>query len=542
MDVTLTSAAIPYLDKSTIEEYSNLKFYSEKGEVVKMNPVILAALQSTLVKSLTDADYEDCCFITEFAKSELNEINEFVWTGKCKRSIVNNIFIALGIDLDYFGKLSEIDIGASLKLEVKEEEENENEEKYLMEDNIDYFEDIPLTEFKQPRIKRKYKKRPKSEDELDENWTPHNTSTNKIISKKKVKKEKKDDKGAANFNDEHKAIFESFELPKALESYKMPSFESRNIDIGCRVIDYTKEFCCELCSSRFLTSGNLEHHITKCHFEHFDCTYCKRSFKLDQADKFKLHMFKHEHNLINTTASTCVQCGKYFRFGSQYQEHIKLKGEFHDDQCAQCNDKFATYEEYQSHVQAIHLGVWKYKCGFCQTLFDETRLLKSHISYTHLGKVRKIRTSTKKIKTESFDKVCEECGKNVRDLTGHIMQVHQDLKLPCPHCPILSKNPAKLKRHIEWVHMQMPCLECGEMVGRRKMPRHVASKHTSIYDRKFKCDVCGKGFNDKAKLSDHNNVHTGEKPFKCKFCNACFASRGTHAMHQRSHLGHRRSK
>jgi len=542
MDVTLTSAAIPYLDKSTIEEYSNLNFYSEKGEVVKMNPVILAALQSTLVKSLTDADYEDCCFITEFAKSELNEINEFVWTGKCKRSIVNNIFIALGIDLDYFGKLSEIDIGASLKLEVKEEEENENEEKYLMEDNIDYFEDIPLTEFKQPRIKRKYKKRPKSEDELDENWTPHNTSTNKSISKKKVKKEKKDDKGAANFNDEHKAIFESFELPKPLETYKMPSFESRNIDIGSRVIDYTKEFCCELCSSRFLTSGNLEHHITKCHFEHFDCTYCKRSFKLDQADKFKLHMFKHEHNLINTTASTCVQCGKYFRFGSQYQEHIKLKGEFHDDQCAQCNDKFATYEEYQSHVQAIHLGVWKYKCGFCQTLFDETRLLKSHISYTHLGKVRKIRTSTKKIKTESFDKVCEECGKNVRDLTGHIMQVHQDLKLPCPHCPILSKNPAKLKRHIEWVHMQMPCLECGEMVGRRKMPRHVASKHTSIYDRKFKCDVCGKGFNDKAKLSDHNNVHTGEKPFKCKFCNACFASRGTHAMHQRSHLGHRRSK
>ena len=542
MDVTLTSAAIPYLDKSTIEEYSNLKFYSGTGEVVKMNPVILAALQSTLVKSLTDEDYEDCCFITEFAKSELNEINEFVWTGKCKRSIVNSIFTALGIDLDYFGKLSEIDIGASLKLEVKEEENDEKENYDLMEDNIEYFEDIPLKEFKQPRIKRKYKKRPKSDDEQDDSWTPYNTSTAKSIPKKKIKKEKKDIKGATNFNEEHKAIFESYELPKPVESYKMPSFESRNIDIGCRVIDYTKEFCCELCSSRFLTSGNLEHHITKCHFEHFDCTYCKRSFKLDQADKFKLHMFKHEHNLINTTASTCVQCGKYFRFGSQYQEHIKLKGEFHDDQCAQCNDKFATYEEYQSHVQDIHLGVWKYKCGFCQTLFDESRLLKSHISYTHLGKVRKIRTSTKKIKTESLDKVCEECGKNVRDLTGHIMQVHQDLKLPCPHCPILSKNPAKLKRHIEWVHMQMPCLECGEMVGRRKMPRHVASKHTSIYDRKFKCDVCGKGFNDKAKLSDHHNVHTGEKPFKCKFCNACFASRGTHAMHQRSHLGHRRSK
>ena len=412
----------------------------------------------------------------------------------------------------------------------------------MQPDNIDYFEDIPLKDLQQPRIKRKYRKRQKSDDE-DDTWTPNNSSSNKSISKKtKVLKKEKKEKGQSAFNDEYKQLFETYQLPKPLESFKMPSFASKNIEIGSRVIDYTKEFSCDLCSSRFLTSGNLEHHVTKCHFEHYDCIYCKRSFKLDQADKFKLHVFKHEHNLINTTASTCVQCGKYFRFGNQYQEHIKLKGEFHDDQCSQCNDKFATYEEYQSHVQDIHLGVWKYKCGFCQTLFDEAKLLKSHVSYTHLGKVRKVRTSTKKPKTEPLDKVCEECGKHVRDLNGHILQVHRDLKLPCPHCPILSKNPAKLKRHIEWVHMQIPCIECGVMVGRRKMPRHVASKHTSIYDRKFKCDICGKGFNDKAKLSDHNNVHTGEKPFKCKFCNACFASRGTHAMHQRSHLGHRRSK
>ena len=121
MDVKLTSSLIPYLDKETIEEYSNLNFYSDKGELVKMNPVILAALQSTLVKSLVSDDYEDCCVITEYSKSELNEINKFVLTGKCKLTIANNIFTALGIDLDYFGKLSEIDIGANLKLEVKEE-------------------------------------------------------------------------------------------------------------------------------------------------------------------------------------------------------------------------------------------------------------------------------------------------------------------------------------------------------------------------------------------------------------------------------------
>ena len=102
------------------------------------------------------------------------------------------------------------------------------------------------------------------------------------------------------------------------------------------------------------------------------------------------------------------------------------------------------------------------------------------------------------------------------------------------------KDKDTVTKHIQWVHEKVPCEQCGELVGVGKMKRHIASKHTSIYDRKFKCDVCGKSFERNAKLKDHKNIHTGEKPYQCKFCNKCFASFGTHAMHQRSHLGHRR--
>merc|ERR1712083_887334 len=109
---------------------------------------------ATLVKSLDSDDFEDYCVITEFS------INEFIWTGKCKLSVANNVFTALGIDLDYFGKLSEIDIGASLKLEVKEEVTDNDT---IMQDNLDFLEDIPLKELQQPRVKRKYTKRQKSE-------------------------------------------------------------------------------------------------------------------------------------------------------------------------------------------------------------------------------------------------------------------------------------------------------------------------------------------------------------------------------------------
>ena len=86
-------------------------------------------------------------------------------------------------------------------------------------------------------------------------------------------------------------------------------------------------------------------------------------------------------------------------------------------------------------------------------------------------------------------------------------------------------------------HEKAPCVQCGKLYGSSKMTRHIASAHSNQNLRKFKCEVCGKGFTTCQNLKDHNNVHTGEKPYKCELCTACFASRGTQVMHQRRHLG-----
>ena len=73
------------------------------------------------------------------------------------------------------------------------------------------------------------------------------------------------------------------------------------------------------------------------------------------------------------------------------------------------------------------------------------------------------------------------------------------------------------------------------------MHRHVQTNHVSDNEKKYKCEVCGKGFYQRQAFQDHMNIHTGEKPYKCRFCSSCFASKGNHAMHQRGHLGHRRN-
>ena len=125
-------------------------------------------------------------------------------------------------------------------------------------------------------------------------------------------------------------------------------------------------------------------------------------------------------------------------------------------------------------------------------------------------------------------------------MSKHLNRHHGE-KQTCSYCGNEYAGIESLKSHINIVHEKIPCTQCGKLVGIARMNRHISSVHTPNDQKKYRCEVCGKGFNTNQKLKEHNNIHTGEKPFKCKFCSACFASRGTHAMHQRSHLGHHRS-
>ena len=134
-------------------------------------------------------------------------------------------------------------------------------------------------------------------------------------------------------------------------------------------------------------------------------------------------------------------------------------------------------------------------------------------------------------------KVCPECGISVFNL-GYHLSTHKGDKQICPHC---AREVRSLQVHIKNVHTKLPCSQCGKLVGSGVMNRHMASAHTPNDQKKYQCDICGKGFASKNNFQEHKYVHTGEKPYKCKYCSACFASKGTHAMHEKGHLGHRRN-
>ena len=73
------------------------------------------------------------------------------------------------------------------------------------------------------------------------------------------------------------------------------------------------------------------------------------------------------------------------------------------------------------------------------------------------------------------------------------------------------------------------------------MLRHNDQYHTAPEERRYKCEICSKGFSTKQRLTDHVHTHTGEKPYTCQYCGKGFANSSGCRLHVRfTHLGQKR--
>ncbi|CAH2090505.1 unnamed protein product [Euphydryas editha] len=116
----------------------------------------------------------------------------------------------------------------------------------------------------------------------------------------------------------------------------------------------------------------------------------------------------------------------------------------------------------------------------------------------------------------------------------------------CDLCGEVFRNADKLSVHKKNVHFRKPvkCVHCSRVfVSDYYLKRHMKRKHNE--DKKFVCDICGRGFAFKGELSSHNrNVHDKhlkpKKQYKCSFCNKIYKCGKSVTVHERSaHTGQR---
>jgi hypothetical protein len=603
-EIRLKVEPIHYLDVDNLRRFASVTLISRSGDKVQVNPVILAAFNPNLVANFHDeSDDEHYIIITEFDIQELEMIVNFCHGGilpeplsKLQHSVpkkVALVFEAFGIYLDQllfqpwrsFSKTSLLvvnDVKAEVVLESSLPFKNIKTENPASEidifdkdciynddnnDQDDFDEDVPLAKKKRGRPKKI-----KDEDQYDMDWNPTRKLTPKIKKERilngleSIKTTKQEEitararssmiqhclklqeqfKGAVNvqFPCEElgdMSLLKTYQLPNPLESYIRPPRVMPKRDTFLE--DQSKPIKCVYCVKRFMSKVNHKTHVAKHHSEHYECQFCHRVVPIGNTKAFKKHMFRHEHVTKLTTPHECVQCGfSHFRKENMVN-HMNGAGPFHDNQCTQCTERFKTYEEHKSHIEADHTGKWLYKCGQCKDLFEIKDDVMKHRIRVHRVQLERVRMGRQRAPVAK--KICDICGKELKySLEKHLELKHSgtDENIPCPECGKTFRKQILLTCHIQGVHAKIPCTICGMMVAKARRWRHHQQNHTAEQDRKYKCEQCGKGFSDRARLKDHVNIHTGAKPYVCKFCANTFASKGNHRMHERSHLGHKRSK
>ena len=185
-------------------------------------------------------------------------------------------------------------------------------------------------------------------------------------------------------------------------------------------------------------------------------------------------------------------------------------------------------------------------CFKCEEVFENRKILVSHIRELHkqpekttcdvCHKELKTNMLKKHIQDVHTECSCDECGKvfkKRKNLNDHKRATHKEVELsPCEFCSKQFKS-GLLKLHIRNVHSKQTsaCNECGKIYpGVQRLQDHVRTVHNNM---ELFCDLCGKTFKCKSYLAIHTRRYHNavDENLSCDHCEKVFKNKNEHYLH-----------
>ncbi|XP_041458248.1 zinc finger protein 585A-like [Lytechinus variegatus] len=253
--------------------------------------------------------------------------------------------------------------------------------------------------------------------------------------------------------------------------------------------DYGKHFECDKGSSSFATNRGLSMHL-KCHKKGERSPPISEQMQISEA--FMPRNDDQTTDVIQISAND-----------------LEFEGEGQD---------FQPSKTRPSNKRKV--------CDFCHKSFANAQVLKTHMR-RHTGE------------RPYFCTLCDKTFTQKNGLIVH-MHTHANEEFKCQECGVVFTQLRSLKRHSKFHTGEVKMKRSASRLlseFRIRVPQVLSDKGVkSKYKNVFRCDFCGKDFNNGSQLMIHRRVHTNERPFECGICQRRFKQKITLRDHESTHF------